>query len=129
VNDDGGKMVKEDQPMRRMSAGQLWAGLGKACIVWGMLALSPLVLAGCGPVSLQAAERQCFERARLASRPRGEILAGATSKGGSYGRVEVELSSDFLLGKDPSAVYESCVMAKAGQAPSRPLYARPDWRG
>ena len=43
--------------------------------------------------------------------------------------VEVEITSDYLLGKDPSAVYESCVMSKTGQAPSRPLYMRPDWTG
>jgi hypothetical protein len=103
-------------------------GLWKAGRILGVTALIPLVVASCGPVSLEAAERQCFERARLASGPRGEIAVGATSKGG-YSRVEVEVTSDYLLRKDPSAVYESCVMSKAGQAPSRPLYARPDWRG
>ena len=43
--------------------------------------------------------------------------------------VELENTSDYLLGKDPSAVYDSCVMSKTGEAPSRPLYMRPDWKG
>jgi hypothetical protein len=85
-------------------------------------------LAACGPMSLAEAERQCFERARLAKQPRGEVSVGARSDGRTAAGLEVEISSDFLLGKDPAAVYESCVMNKAGEPPSRPLYMRPDWR-
>jgi hypothetical protein len=87
-----------------------------------------LALAACGPMSLAQAENQCFERARLASKPRGEVWIGATSEG-SVAAIELDVSSDYLLRKDPSAVYESCVMSKAGQPPSRPLYMRSDWRG
>ncbi|MFN5999104.1 MAG: hypothetical protein ACK47C_14865 [Paracoccaceae bacterium] len=94
---------------------------------FALLAL-PLVLLACGPISLAEAERQCFERARLAKQPRGEISVGASSDGRTAAGLELNVSSDFLLGKDPSAVYESCVMNKAGEPPSRPLYARPDWR-
>jgi hypothetical protein len=124
---DGDKVSAEEQPMRRNPAVKVRNGLRRTGVILGMVTLFPMVLASCGPVSLEAAERQCFDRARLASRPRGEIAVGATSNGG-YSRVEVEVTSDYLLRKDPSAVYESCVMSKAGQAPSRPLYARPDWR-
>ncbi|MBL9064365.1 hypothetical protein [Tabrizicola sp.] len=88
-----------------------------------------LCLSACGPMSMAEAERQCFERARLAQKPRGEISVGATSDGRRGAAVELEITSDYLLGKDPSAVYESCVMSKTGQAPSRPLYMRPDWTG
>lgn len=88
-----------------------------------------LLLVACGPMSLKEAERQCFERARLAQQPRGEISVGASSDGQTAAGLELNVSSDFLLGKDPSAVYESCVMSKAGEPPSIPLYARPDWRG
>lgn len=80
-------------------------------------------------MTLQEAERQCFERARLAKQPRGEIALGASSDGRKAASFEVNVSSDYLLGKDPVAVYESCVMAKAGEPPSRPLYMRPDWKG
>lgn len=93
----------------------------------GMLLL-PALLAGCGPMTLAEAERQCFERARLAKQPRGEVSVGASSDGRTAAGVKLSVSSDFLLGKDPAAVYESCVMQKAGEPPSRPLYMRPDWR-
>ena len=58
-------------------------------------------------MSMAEAERQCFERARLAQKPRGEISVGATSDGRRGAAVELEITSDYLLGKDPSAVYES----------------------
>lgn len=87
-----------------------------------------LALVACGPISVQEAERQCFERARLAQQPRGEVSVGMTSDGEAAGGIELNVSSDYLLGKDPAAVYETCVMAKSGEPPSRPLYARPDWK-
>lgn len=80
-------------------------------------------------MSMAEAERQCFERARLAQQPRGEVGFGVGTGGRKMAAVEVEITSDYLLGKDPSAVYETCVMAKTGEAPSRPLYMRPDWKG
>lgn len=90
--------------------------------------LLPL-LAACGPMSMAEAERQCFERARLAQKPRGEVWIGATSEGGAVTAIEMDISSDYILRKDPSAVYETCVMSKTGQPPTRPLYMRPDWKG
>ena len=98
-----------------------------------LAALAPFallsMLAACGPMTLAEAERQCFERARLAQQPRGEIAVGVGSGGRKAAGIGLEISSDYLFGKDPSAVYESCVMSKAGEPPSRPLYMRPDWRG
>ena len=94
----------------------------------GLTLLLPLVLAACGPMTLAEAERQCFERARLAKQPRGEVTVGAGTGGRTSAGFELNVSSDFLMGKDPSAVYDSCVMQKAGEPPSRPLYMRPDWR-
>ena len=93
-----------------------------------LVLLPILVLAGCGPISVEQAERQCFERARLAQQPRGEVGIGVTSNGDAAGVLELEVSGDYLLGRDPAAVYETCVMAKSGEPPSRPLYARPDWK-
>ncbi len=92
------------------------------------LLLLPLGLASCGPITLAQAEQQCFERARLAKQPRGEVTVGASSDGRTSAGLELNLSSDYLLGRDPAAVYETCVMQKAGEPPSRPLYMRPDWR-
>lgn len=88
-----------------------------------------LLLSACGPMTVAEAERQCFERARLAQQPRGAVTVGASSDGRKSAELELHVSSDYLMGRDPSAVYESCVMAKTGQPPTRPLYARPDWKG
>ncbi len=87
-----------------------------------------LLLAACGPISVQDAERQCFERARLAQQPRGEVAVGVGSGGRTAGELELTVTSDYLMGRDPAAVYQSCVVAKSGEMPSRPLYERPDWR-
>ena len=76
-----------------------WIGAG--------LLLGSLVLGACGPMTLAEAERQCFERARLAKQPRGEVTVGASSDGRTAAGLELNLSSDFLLGKDPAAVWAS----------------------
>jgi hypothetical protein len=87
-----------------------------------------LCLCSCGPVSLHQAEAQCFVRANQARSP----LSGSTLGMGSAGLnndMRVTITSDFIQGRDPSEVYNSCVFQKSGQPPSRPLYDRPDWRG
>ncbi len=88
-----------------------------------------VLLAGCGPIPLAEAERQCVDRARLAQQPRGELAIGVGSGGRSATEFSVEVSSDFLAGRDPAAVYDACVRQRAGQAPSRPLSAQPGWTG
>lgn len=88
----------------------------------------PLALLACGPVPLPEAERACFEQARLAAAPRGHVEIGAGT-GGLSGEVELRVSSAYLQGRDPAAVYEACVVRKSGQMPRRPLYDRPDWKG
>lgn len=89
----------------------------------------PLALMACGPVTREQAERDCFARARLAQQPRGEIGAGVDSRGRSSAHLKLQVSSDYLQGRDPSAVYDTCVYQKSGQLPSQPLYTRPDWKG
>ena len=88
-----------------------------------------LLLAACGPMTVQQAERECFDRARLAEQPRGMVALGGTSNGDAAGKLRLSVSSDFILGKDPSAIYETCVMSKSGQAPTRPYYDLPDRKG
>ncbi|MGP3698264.1 hypothetical protein [Rhodobacter sp. NSM] len=80
-------------------------------------------LAGCGPMSVQRAEEVCLDRARLAEAPRGTIGVGAGS-GGMISDVELTVTSDYLMGRDPSALYDACVYQKSGQPPTRPLYSR-----
>lgn len=89
----------------------------------------PVILLGCGPIPLAQAERECFQRARLAQQPRGEVAVGIGSDGRTRTRFEATVTSDFLQGRDPSAVYDSCVVQKSGEFPSRPLYSFPEWRG
>lgn len=96
--------------------------------------LVPLMaLAGCGPIPVDQAERVCLRDAQLAERPRGSVAIGAASgRGGDidgFGRVELEIGSDFVLGRDPSAVFDRCVRRRSGQMPTRPLFDQPGWRG
>jgi len=88
-----------------------------------------VLLAACGPIPLAQAERQCFERARLAQQPRGELGLGVGSDGRTTASLRLEVTSDFVTGRDPAAVYDSCVFQKSGQVPSRPLYSFPEWKG
>ena len=87
-----------------------------------------LLLSTCGPVSLQQAERECFQRARLAQQPRGEIGVGIGSDGRVRSNIELNISSDYIQGRDPSAVFDQCVYEKSGMAPSRALYSYPEWK-
>lgn len=88
-----------------------------------------LLLAACGPVTVQQAERQCFDRARLAAAPRGEVGFGVGSGGQVGANIELNISSDYIAGRDPSALFDACVYQKSGQPPSRPLYSFPEWKG
>ncbi|RMC32483.1 hypothetical protein [Paracoccus alkanivorans] len=103
----------------------------KGHCAFGLLLL-PL-LAACGPVPVDRAERSCLRDAELASRPRGEVAIGAIGGGGggtrAAGRVELEISSDYILGRDPSDVFNRCVLRKSGQLPTRVLADQPGWRG
>lgn len=76
-----------------------------------LLALAPL--AACGPVSLAQAERECWDRAWRAEQPRGEVAIGASNRGG-IARLELGVSSDYLAGRDPTKVYETCVYNRSG---------------
>ncbi|MCT8330639.1 hypothetical protein [Albidovulum sediminis] len=87
-----------------------------------------LALAACGPMSVERAEEACYDRARLAAGPRGMVALG-TGSGGPASKFELEISSDYLQGRDPSALYDACVYQKSGQPPRQPLYTRRDWKG
>lgn len=87
-----------------------------------------LSLAACGPMTLGSAERYCLDRARDAAGPRGEMAVGV-SGGKVRSRMRLDLTTDALMGRDPSAVYDQCVLQNSGQMPSRPLTQRADWAG
>jgi hypothetical protein len=86
-------------------------------------------LASCGPIPVQDAEQACVEDANLALRPRGRVGVGIGSNGKATGMLDVTISSDFITGRDPSAVFNSCVKARSGQFPTRPLTDQPGWVG
>ncbi|WP_413870656.1 hypothetical protein [Albidovulum sp.] len=86
------------------------------------------LMAACGPMSVERAEDACFARAHLAAHPRGLVAAGAGT-GGAGSKLRLEVSSDWLQGRDPAALYDACVHQKSGRFPRRPLYGRPDWKG
>ncbi|GLS88127.1 hypothetical protein GCM10010873_31010 [Cypionkella aquatica] len=88
-----------------------------------LLALLPMI--ACGPISREEAERACFERARLAQQPRGELGVGIGSDGRRHGFGEITISSDYIQGKDPDQVYQNCVYHRSGEMPSRPFTSIP----
>lgn len=88
-------------------------------------------LASCGPVPVDQAERSCLRDAQLAERPRGQIDLGLQAGSGGVspvGRVSVEISNDYIAGRDPSDVFARCVLRRSGEPPRRPLYEQPGWR-
>ncbi|MFB2593398.1 hypothetical protein ACEYYB_00980 [Paracoccus sp. p4-l81] len=93
----------------------------RAAVIFGLGLLA--ALAACGPVPVDQAERQCLSDARLAQQPRGEVAVGINSSGNLASRVKVSVSSDYLMGRDPSQVYIDCVYRRSGQFPRTPLGA------
>lgn len=92
-----------------------------------LVALPPL--AACAPLAVDQAERLCVEEANQARRPRGKVALGVGSGGRPVGALDVTISTDFLLGRDPAQVFDSCVKARSGQFPTRTLDDQPGWVG
>ena len=95
--------------------------------------IGPAALAACAPLPLESAERVCLDDARAATGPEGKIAVGVGNSSrygsGTYDGFEVSVSSDYIMGRDPSEVYAACVQRRSGQPPSRPLYDQPGWSG
>jgi hypothetical protein len=88
-----------------------------------------LLLAACvPPMPVDRAEQMCMNDARLATGPRGTLGLGVTTDG-PRAVLDVTVSSDYLVGRDPAQIFEACVRRRSGQPPTRPLYDQPDWRG
>lgn len=77
-------------------------------------------LAACGPMSPEQAAQHCEDRARAATGPTGSVTVGVSNKGPVLG-AEIGISEDYLRGRDPYEVYETCVRQRSGQGPIRPL--------
>lgn len=85
-----------------------------------------LMLAACAPIPVDEAERQCLAEARAARAPQGEVLVGGGT-GGFGAQVTIDVSTDYLAGRDPAAVFDACVLRRSGNPPSRPLTSQPGW--
>lgn len=99
----------------------------RAAVLLILAALPPL--GACAPLPVDQAERLCVEEANQARRPRGKVGFGLGSGGRPVGALDVTISTDFLLGRDPAQVYDQCVKARSGQFPTRPLDDQPGWVG
>ncbi len=99
----------------------------------GYLALALVgTVAACGPVPVEQAEATCLRDAEMAVRPQTNVAVGiGTGSSGTrgFGSVSVDLSGDYLMGRDPSQVYDRCVQRRSGQPPRRPLTDQPGWTG
>lgn len=93
-----------------------------------MIRALPLLLglAACAPapISPERVADICEERARAAQGPTGSVTVGTNSETGGFGSVELGVTTDFLAGRDPVAVYNACVFDRTGAAPIRPPVLR-----
>ena len=81
----------------------------------------PLLAACDTTVSPERAYEQCSERARLTAHPRGSVGVGVGSGGSAVGSFDVTITSDFIAGRDPYVVYDTCFRNLTGAGPTRPL--------
>ncbi|WP_375263386.1 hypothetical protein [Palleronia sp.] len=88
-----------------------------------VLIAAPLILAACAPLSPEAAYRACSARAQAAAAPQGAAEIGVGTGGVSTG-LSLSVTSDYLRGRDPGAVYDACIRARTGQGPTQPLVLR-----
>lgn len=83
-----------------------------------------VLASACTPISPERAADRCEERARAAQGPEGSISIGANSNSGGFVSGSIGVSSDFLRGLDPVAVYDRCVLELTGELPIRPPVLR-----
>ena len=80
------------------------------------------LIAGCSsePVSVRQAMEMCMEPARKAAGPTGTFGLGFGSEGGVSSSLSIELTGDYLIGRDPDEVFEECVVRQSGAVPDQP---------
>ena len=88
---------------------------------WPALAAVALI-AACSsePVSVGQAMEMCMEPARKAGGPTGTFGLGFGSEDGVSSSLSIELTDDYLFGRDPDEVFEECVVRHSGAFPDRP---------
>ncbi len=86
----------------------------------------PVFLAACAtePMNPYRAADLCEQRARSAQGPTGQVQIGIGTGGRSGVGADISVTDDFIRGRDPLAVYESCVYRNTGEAPVRAAILR-----
>ena len=81
-----------------------------------------LLLSACEPtfMSGEQAADICEKQARAAQGPTGSVTIGMNSQSGPSLEGAIGVNSNFLQGRDPMQVYDSCVFQRTGQDPIRP---------
>ena len=79
------------------------------------------LIAGCSsePVPVKQAMEMCMEPARKAGGPTGSVGLGFDSDGGVSSTLSIELTDDYIFGRDPDDVFEECVVKRSGSLPDR----------
>lgn len=86
-----------------------------------ILGVTLAVVSACTPTPVtpaQAAER-CEARARAAQGPTGDVTFGVNNRTGASTSASIGISSDFVRGLDPDAVFDRCVLEMTGESPIR----------
>ncbi|PUB16385.1 hypothetical protein [Yoonia sediminilitoris] len=91
-------------------------------MIWRAALVVSLAMSACAPTppTPEQAAQRCEERARAAQGPEVGLTIGANSESGPFASGSIGITSDFVRGADPLAIYESCVMNLTGQPPIRP---------
>lgn len=89
-----------------------------------VITLCVVGLAACAPMTAERAADRCEERARAAQGPELGLTMGVNNRTGVFGGASIGISADAIMGRDPLAVYESCVMNLTGELPIRPARLR-----
>ncbi|MDE0307420.1 MAG: hypothetical protein OXI87_21445 [Albidovulum sp.] len=90
------------------------------CVPWLFLAL----FASCKrePVSVEAAMAICEDRAlQAAASPKTAIGFGFNSAGEVRTGFAISATTDYISGRRPAEVFETCVLERSGEPPTRTL--------
>lgn len=82
--------------------------------------LVPLASCDLPPPDPETAALRCEQRARAAQGPTGTVAVGINNRDGLRSGASIGVTSDFLAGRDPLAVYQDCVVRATGENPIRP---------
>ncbi|WP_126974891.1 hypothetical protein [Frigidibacter oleivorans] len=80
-----------------------------------------MLAAGCGPIPVDRAERFCARQLSTPQPVTGKAEFGV-SDGNFHNGYELDIALQSNAG-DPAAAYNSCVVRKSGEFPTRPWHS------